>query len=86
MLLYNFCLVARTNGTNRVRGRSTGRRYAVADKIVSVGLLTQRDLDVLGTSFTRHFPVPRDDMFADLLDRLDRVDAVPIRNDRTQRH
>ena len=58
----------------------------MADKIVSVGLLTQRDLDVLGTSFTRHFPVPRDDMFADLLDRLDQVEAVPTRNDRVQRY
>ena len=58
----------------------------MADKIVSVGLLTQRDLDVLGTSFTRHFPVPRDDMFADLLDRLDQVEAVPTRNDRVHRH
>ena len=46
----------------------------VPDKIVSVGLLTQRDLDVLGTSFTRHFPVPRDDVFDDLLRRLDQVD------------
>lgn len=46
----------------------------VADKIVSVGLLTQRDLDVLGTSFTRHFPVPRDDVFDDLLRRLDHVE------------
>lgn len=46
----------------------------VADKIVSVGLLTQRDLDVLGTSFTRHFPVPRDNAFDDLLRRLDHVE------------
>jgi hypothetical protein len=46
----------------------------VTDKIVSVGLLTQRDLDVLGTSFTRHFPVPRDDIFSDLLRKLDAVD------------
>jgi len=58
----------------------------VADKIVSVGLLTQRDLDVLGTSFTRHVPVPRDEMFAALLDRLDQVEAVPTRNDRVQRY
>ena len=86
MLFYKFGLLARTNGTNRVRGRSNDRRFAVADKIVSVGLLTQRDLDVLGTSFTRHFPVPRDDMFADLLDRLDQVEAVPTRNDRVQRY
>jgi hypothetical protein len=50
----------------------------VTDKIVSVGLLTQRDLDLLGSSFTRHFPVPRDDMFADLIQRLDQVEAVTM--------
>ncbi len=50
----------------------------MTDKIVSVGLLTQRDLDLLGSSFTRHFPVPRDDMFADLIQRLDQVEAVTM--------
>ncbi|WP_019515960.1 hypothetical protein [Sphingomonas sp. Mn802worker] len=51
----------------------------MTDKIVSVGLLTQRDLDVLGTSFTRHFPVPRDNSFDDLLRQLDQVDmARPV--------
>lgn len=51
----------------------------MTDRIVSVGLLTQHDLDVLGSSFTRHFPVPRDDTFADLIRRLDHVEAIPQR-------
>lgn len=58
----------------------------MAEKIVSVGLLTQRDLDVLGSSFTRHFPVPRDDTFADLIRRLDQVDAVTMESGDRRRH
>ncbi len=47
------------------------------DRIVAVGLLTRRDLDVLGTGFLRHFPVARDDAFADLVAKLDGVEGVP---------
>ncbi|THG37786.1 hypothetical protein [Sphingomonas olei] len=50
------------------------------DSIVAVGLLTQRDLDLLGKSFDRHFPVQDDDMFADILAQLDQVEAVPLGN------
>ncbi|WP_375271142.1 hypothetical protein [Sphingomonas sp.] len=57
----------------------------MTDRIVSAGLLTQRDLDVLGTSFSRHFPVPRDDVFADLLRRLDRVEAVAVSDSHARR-
>lgn len=48
----------------------------MAEKIVAIGLLTQRDLDVLGTGFKRVFPVEQDDSFADLIDRLDAI-GVP---------
>jgi hypothetical protein len=48
------------------------------DRIVSVGFLSERDLEVLGTGFTRHFPVQHEDMFADLLAQLDEVEAVPV--------
>ncbi len=48
------------------------------DPIIAVGLLTQRDLDVLGRGFHRHFPVEDNDIFADLLAKLDRVEAVPL--------
>lgn len=46
------------------------------DRIVAVGLLTRRDLDVLGRQFLRHFPVAEDDAFADLLAKLDGVEGV----------
>jgi len=47
------------------------------EKVVAVGLLTQHDLDVLGRTFTRHFPVrDNDDAFADLMKQLERVPAV----------
>jgi hypothetical protein len=50
------------------------------DRIVAVGLLTQRDLDVLGTGFHRLFSVKAeensDDGFADLIAQLDRIEAI----------
>ena len=48
------------------------------DKIVSVGFLCEDDLRKLGDTFTRHFAVPDDDIFADLIARLDEVDAQPF--------
>jgi hypothetical protein len=41
------------------------------DRIVAVGLLTARDLDVLGTGFKRIFPVDEDTSFDDLLAQID---------------
>lgn len=49
------------------------------ERVVAVGLLTQRDLDVLGTGFKRVFPIADDADFGDLLRALERVDAVPER-------
>lgn len=49
------------------------------DRIVAVGLLTQRDLDVLGSGFHRLFSVETsddDDGFADLIAQLDKIDAI----------
>ena len=48
------------------------------DRIVSIGFLTQNDLDRLGKTFERHIPVPDDDIFADLLSQLDKIDAEPF--------
>ena len=52
------------------------------DRIVAVGLLTQRDLDVLGAGFHRLFSVAddndEDDGFADLLAKLDKIDAITL--------
>jgi len=47
------------------------------DKIVAIGFLTRRDLSILGEAFDRQIPVPDDDIFASLLDQLDRVEASP---------
>jgi hypothetical protein len=47
------------------------------ERIVAVGLLTQRDLEVLGTGFHRLFAVDADgDGFADLIAQLDKIDAI----------
>ncbi len=54
----------------------------VSDKIVAIGLLTQRDLDMLGSGFERAFSIQEDDAFADLVARLDRI--PPVREPRNQ--
>ncbi len=46
------------------------------NRIVAVGLLTQRDLDVLGTGFRRTFAVDQPYAFADLLHQLDAIASV----------
>lgn len=43
-------------------------------KIVAIGLLTQRDLEVLGNGFTRLWPVDETPCFADLLQAIDEAD------------
>lgn len=48
------------------------------DQIVAIGLLSRRDLEVLGEAFTRQIPVPDDDIFDDLLAKLDHVEASPL--------
>lgn len=45
------------------------------DRIVAVGLLTQGDLDRLGTGFRNVIPVKRDTMFDDLLAQLDQIEV-----------
>lgn len=48
------------------------------DRIIAVGLLSERDLEMLGRQFTRHFPLQEsDDLFADLLAKLDHVTVKP---------
>jgi hypothetical protein len=44
------------------------------EKIVAVGLLTQRDLDTLGSGFQRLFRVSQDNPFDDLLRALDQLE------------
>ena len=45
------------------------------DRIVAIGLLTQRDLAILGSRFDRVFPVNADDQdFSNLLEAIDAAD------------
>ena len=42
--------------------------------IVAIGLLTQRDLDVLGTGFRRAFPLEQGGDFSELLRQIDEAE------------
>jgi hypothetical protein len=44
------------------------------DRIVAVGLLTQRDMSLLGPSFTRVWPVEETPCFDGLLRAIDEAD------------
>ena len=46
------------------------------EHIVAVGLLTDRDLERLGSGFKRCFPVSDDGKFEDLLRAIDEADAA----------
>lgn len=55
------------------------------NRIVAVGLLTQRDLDLFGSRLRYFFPVGDDPIFADLLAKLDEVDGrAPAGDDGTE--
>lgn len=45
------------------------------ERIVAIGLLTQHDLDMLGTGFRRVFRVDEAPQFEDLLRAIDDADA-----------
>jgi hypothetical protein len=42
------------------------------EPFVAVGLLTETNIRMLGTSLRQVFPIPRDDKFDDLVKALDR--------------
>ena len=44
------------------------------ERIIAVGLLTRRDLDLLGPTFSRAWPVEEAPQFGDLLRAIDRAD------------
>ena len=50
-----------------------------SEAFVAVGLLTRRDLDVLGSGFRRAYPLREDTDFGDLLRRIDEVDRARSR-------
>lgn len=45
-----------------------------ADRIVAVGLLTRRDLDLLGPTFERAWPIEDAPAFGELLRAIDEAD------------
>ena len=53
--------------------RPSPRPIAGPDRVVAVGLLTQRDIDILGTGFRRLFPIEDTANFDDLLRQLDEL-------------
>jgi hypothetical protein len=46
----------------------------MSDRIIAVGLLTRRDLDVLGPAFDRVWPVEEAPHFSELLRAIDEAD------------
>ena len=48
----------------------------MADRIVAVGLLTQRDLNLLGHTFNRLWPVEEVPQFDELLRAIDDADSA----------
>jgi hypothetical protein len=53
------------------------------ERIVAVGLLTQREVDLLGNGFSRLWPVDESPCFGELLQRIDDADRE-LRRDREQ--
>jgi len=49
------------------------------DRFVAVGLLTRRDLDVLGSGFRREFPLSDTHDFTSLLIKIDQVQNLADR-------
>ena len=56
------------------------------ERIVAVGLLTKRDLSVLGPAFDRVWPVEEAPSFNELLRAIDEADRKLQRADASQRH
>ena len=50
----------------------------VSDRIVAIGLLTRRDLDVLGPTFDRAWPVEETPDFSELIRAIDEADRTLV--------
>ena len=50
------------------------------DRVLAIGLLTRRDLDLLGPTFDRLWPVDEAPAFAELIEAIDQADRQ-LRND-----
>ena len=51
-----------------------------SDRIVAVGLLTQREVEMLGHGFTRLWPVDETPCFAELIRAIDEADRKLARD------
>ena len=49
------------------------------NRVVAIGLLTARDLEVLGTGFKRVFPLDASPTFGDLLRAIDEAEGAWLR-------
>jgi hypothetical protein len=49
-------------------------RLLAEERIVAVGLLTQRDVEVLGHGFSRLWPVDQTPCFTELVEAIDQAD------------
>ena len=50
-------------------------------RIVAVGLLTQADLDLLGQTFDRAYPIEKANCFDELLSAIDQADRRLMSNE-----
>lgn len=48
------------------------------ERVIAFGFLTERDLELLGSDFRRHFPIEDENLFADLIEQLDRIEIEPV--------
>lgn len=48
------------------------------ERVVAFGFLTERDLELLGSDFRRHFPIEDENLFADLIEQLDQIEIEPL--------
>jgi hypothetical protein len=65
------------HGTNAIMIRSLLQqevRVMVTERVVAFGFLTDHDLKLLGSGFSRHFPIQDENLFADLIEQLDRIE------------
>jgi hypothetical protein len=46
----------------------------VTERVVAFGFLTDRDLKLLGSGFSRLYPIEDENLFADLIEQLDRIE------------
>ena len=61
-------------------------RLVTQDRIVAVGLLTRRDMNVLGPTFDRAWPVEEAPSFSELLRAIDEADRKLCGDNKPQHH